>query len=351
MTARGILANLLIENENQFQLNDGVRSVTKKLALILLISVLAIMTAACGSESSSQSAGASDSGQSKATKDGKTLTIKHESGETKVPINPKKVVVFDYGVLDSLDKLGVKVAGVPKESLPSYLSKFKADSYENVGTLFEPDFEKIHKMHPDLIIISGRSSGAYDELSKIAPTINMSVDSANFMESFEDNVKTLGKIFDKEDLAEKELAKVEESVKDLHEKAASMNKKALVTLVSGGKVSAFGPGSRFGLIHDAFGLKPVDRSIKASTHGQSISFEYIVEKNPDDLFVIDRGAVVGDEKSAKQVIENTLVKKTKAYQNDHITYLNPDYWYLSSGGLTSVSEMVKEVTEGIEDKN
>jgi iron complex transport system substrate-binding protein len=322
-----------------------VISVTKRLFSIFIIAVLAMVTAACGS------ANQSESGQAEATKDSEKLTIKHESGETPVPKNPQKVVVFDYGVLDSLDKLGVNITGVPKESLPSYLSKFKADKYENVGTLFEPDFEKIHKMKPDLIIISGRSSEAYDELSKIAPTINMQVDSANYMQSFEDNVKTLGKIFNKEDLAKKELAKVDEAVKNLHDKAASMNKKTLVTLVSGGKVSAYGPGSRFGLIHDVFGLKPVDRSIKASTHGQSISFEYIVEKNPDYLFVVDRGAVVGDEKSAKQVIENALVKKTKAYQNHHITYLNPDYWYLSSGGLTSVSKMVKEVTEGIEDKN
>ena len=156
---------------------------TKKLVSILIIAVLAIVTVACGSDGANRSTGASDGNQSKATKDGKKLTIKHESGETKVPIHPQKVVVFDYGVLDSLDKLGVKVAGVPKESLPSYLSKFKADKYENVGTLFEPDFEKIHKMKPDLIIISGRSSEAYDELSKIAPTINMQVDSANYIQS------------------------------------------------------------------------------------------------------------------------------------------------------------------------
>ncbi|GJM75014.1 hypothetical protein HMSSN036_72300 [Paenibacillus macerans] len=60
-------------------------------------------------------------------------------------------------------------------------------------------------------------------------------------------------------------------------------------------MSAYGPGSRFGLIHDVFGVPAVDDTIEASTHGQSISFEYVAEKNPDYLFVVDRDAVVTEE--------------------------------------------------------
>ncbi|KPD00954.1 putative ABC transporter solute-binding protein YclQ precursor [Geobacillus sp. BCO2] len=65
------------------------------------------------------------------------------------------------------------------------------------------------------------------------------------------------------------------------------------------------------------------------------------------MFVIDRDAVVEGKPTAKQTIENALVKKTKAYQNGHIVYLDPNYWYLSGGGLTSVSEMIKQVEEGL----
>lgn len=69
----------------------------------------------------------------------------------------------------------------------------------------------------------------------------------------------------------------------------------------------------------------------------------MAEKNPDYLFVIDRGAVVGGKSSAKQVVENEMIKTTKAYKENHVVYLDPNYWYLSGGGLISVSEMVKEV--------
>lgn len=62
----------------------------------------------------------------------------------------------------------------------------------------------------------------------------------------------------------------------------------LVVLSNGGKVSAFGPGSRFGMVHEVFGVKPADENVEVAQHGQNVSFEYIVDLDPDYLFVIDR---------------------------------------------------------------
>ena len=61
------------------------------------------------------------------------------------------------GALIHLDKLGVKVAAVPHDGLPNYLSKYEGTT-ENAGGLKEPDFEKINELAPDLILISGSSS-------------------------------------------------------------------------------------------------------------------------------------------------------------------------------------------------
>lgn len=311
----------------------------KKLSLILLIAVIAIMTAACGAKDSSEKADSNEK---------EMITVEHQLGTTEVEKNPETVIVFDYGVLDSLDKLGIEVTGVPQASIPSYLSKYEESKYENVGGLKEPDFEKISELEPDLIIISGRQQEAYEELSKIGPTIFMGVDTTRYMESYKENAKTLGEIFGKEAEVENELQKVEDSIKSLNEKASASGQNGLIILANEGNISAYGPGSRFGLIHDVFGLKPVDKDIEVSTHGQAISFEYIVEKNPDYLFVIDRGAVVeGGTSSAKSIVENELVKTTKAYKNENIIYLDANYWYLSGGGLISVAEMVKEVEQGI----
>jgi len=314
----------------------------KKLFSILVISAFMIIISACGTNTSKSNE------ENTGAKPSEELTIKHLLDETKVKKNPQKVVVFDFGSLDTLDKLGIEPIALPKTNIPKYLEKYGDEKYENVGSLKEPDFEKIHSLKPDLIIISGRQMELYDEFKAIAPTIYLGVDTEKYMESFESNAKTIGKIFDKENEVEKELSAIEESIKTLNEKASSLDGKSLVVLANEGKVSAYGPASRFGIIHDVFGFAPVDDTIEVSTHGQSISFEYIVEKNPDYLFVVDRGAAVDGESSGKQIVENDMVEKTNAYKNGNIIYLDPDFWYLSGGGLESVSSMVKEVESALD---
>ncbi|MCR8631599.1 siderophore ABC transporter substrate-binding protein [Paenibacillus radicis (ex Xue et al. 2023)] len=325
----------------------------RKLSMLLVTIMIMLVAAACGTTSSNTGSGNTTGGAPtpapEAAKAPTELTFKHLLGETKVKTNPKKVVVFDYGILDSLDKLGLDAAitAVPQSNLPPYLAKYKDAKFKNAGTLQEPAFEKINEMSPDLIIISGRQQAHYAELSKIAPTVYMGVDNKKYMETFTENMERLGQIFGKEAVVKEELGKINASVKKVKDAAAASGKNALVTLVTGGKVTAYGPGSRFGMIHDVLGITPVEKNIEVSTHGQNISFEFIVEKNPDYLFVVDRETAVGESKTtAKQIIENELVKKSNAFKNGKIIYLDPNYWYLSGGGLASVAAMVQEIEKG-----
>ncbi|RKN79165.1 siderophore ABC transporter substrate-binding protein [Paenibacillus ginsengarvi] len=321
--------------------------------MLALLLVFVLIVSACGNGSDNQTTGGAapatsgDSNAAQTPAQPAELTIKHKLGETKVKKNPQKVVVFDYGVLDSLDRLGVEVTGVPQASIPPYLAKYKDAKYKNVGSLVEADFEKVSAIKPDLIIISGRLQTAYEELSKIGPTIFLGVDNAKYLETYTENAKTLGQIFGKESQVDTELAKVNETVKTVSAKIKANGKNALIILANEGAISAYGAGSRFGIIHDVLGFTPVDPGIEVSTHGKPVSFEYIAEKNPDYLFIVDRGAAVGGESAAKKTIENELVKKTKAFKDGNIVYLDQNYWYLSGGGLISVSEMVKEIEKSV----
>ena len=125
------------------------------------------------------------------------IKITHKLGETEVTKNPSRVIVFDYGIADALNTLEVEIIGLPKSSLPSLLSKYEDGKYENVGSLKEPDMEKVYELKPDLIIMSGRLESYYEELNKIAPTIYLGVDNADYLGSFKNNMETLGEIFDK----------------------------------------------------------------------------------------------------------------------------------------------------------
>lgn len=312
----------------------------RKLTMVTVLITLMIVIAACGSPDDNN----------ERSNDGPQLTIEHDLDTTVVNKNPSNVIVFDFGVLETLDVFGVPVLGVAKASLPSHLSKYDSSEYENIGSLFEPDFEGIYAMKPELIIISGRQSDLYDELSDIAPTIFMGVDQADYMNSFRHNVTVLGEIFDKEAEAAQHLSDIDEAIEALVARTSATEEKGLITLVSGGKVSAFGPNSRFGIVHDVFGVKAADSGIEVSTHGMSVGFEYIADINPDFLFVVDRDAVVEgvQDSPAQEVIENALVKNTNAYQNGNIIYLDPNYWYLSGGGIISVNKMIEQVTEGLQ---
>lgn len=320
-----------------------------KKKLIGFISVLAVITlvlGACGGNDAKK-----DAKETKMSEVAKDTTVKVTDGEGKeveVPKNPKKVVVFDMGSLDTINQLGVgeAVIGAPLKTLPKYLDTFK--SVESAGGIKEPDMEKINAMQPELIIISGRQQDAQKDLEKIAPTLYLGVDSAKTWKSTKQNIETLGTIFDKEKVAKEKITKLETDIKDLKEKAEASKKKGLVTLVNEGSLSAYGKGSRFGIVHDTFGVAMADDKIEASTHGQEISYEYVLEKNPDVLFVIDRTKAIGGDDSKNNVADNVLVKQTNAGKNGKVITLTPDVWYLSGGGIESTELMIKDVVKGFE---
>lgn len=323
----------------------------KKISIAIMMFATMVLLAACGggSKDKDEKDTSAPETDAPATEEVEFVEITHELANepVKVKKNPETVVVFDFGVLDTLDELGVEVTGVPKKNIPSYLSQYEDDQYTNVGGLKEPDLETIHAMSPDVIFISSRQADMYDELSEIAPTVYTNVDYTNYMDSFTANMKMLAEVFEKEDEMTEELATIEERVAEVAEKTATFDAKSLIVLANQGKVSAYGPSSRFGIIHDVFGFEAADEKIEASTHGQNITFEYILETNPDVLFVIDRDAAIGGDASAKDSLENDLVMKTTAYENDAIYYLDPNYWYLSGGGLLSIKEMIAEIEEAL----
>ncbi|AJD01700.1 iron complex transport system substrate-binding protein [Campylobacter lari] len=274
------------------------------------------------------------------------LEIKHDLGSTKVVKNPSRVIVFDYGILDSLKELNLsdKIIGVPLKNLPKYLDSFK--NVENVGGVQEPNFETIYKLKPDLIIVSGRQAKNFKSFEEIAPTLYLPVDTKDYLNSFEKNLNILGDIFDKKDLVKE---KFNALLQDINHFKSQINptKKGLIILTNANKMSAFGSKSRFGIIHDVLDVKVADENISVSTHGKNISPEYILKINPDYIFVVDRDAIVGGEGNARKTIENPIVKKTNAYKNNHIFYINPEYWYLSGGGLISIKIMLEEIIKDI----
>lgn len=280
---------------------------------------------------------------------GEAVVIEHKHGQIELDKIPERLVVFDYGILDALDGLGLsdRVIGLPKKSVPEYMDKYKGDDFEDVGTLQEPNFELIYELEPDLIIIADRQEKIFDEFQEIAPTLYISIMDGEYMDLFKENMGTLAKIFHKEDMVREKVEEIEAKIKELNELASEKGGEGLFLMANDGELSVYGPGSRFSIVYNEFGIKPVDDTIDESTHGDKITYEYIVEEDPEYIFVMDRGAIVGGDTTAKDVMENDLIKTSQAYKNDKIIYLTSPVWYVSSGGITSTGIMVDDILNNI----
>ena len=285
----------------------------------------------------------------------KTITISVENGkdeiiDLEVPFDPLKIVVVDYVALDMIDSwgLGDRVIGAPKSGPPAHLKKYVDDeNIVNLGGLKEIDMEAIMSLEPDIIFTSGRTASRYDEFSKIAPTVMTSIDyEKGFLTSFEEMVKRNASIFGLESKAEEQLSSFDKRISKLQ--VVSDDKTAIVGITSGGSLSTLGNGSRCSIIGTDIGFENIANDVD-ETHGNSASFELLVELDADYIFILDRDTAISADGAvaAEQLMDNELVHKTSAYKNDNIVYLTPSVWYLSEGGITSMDIMLKDIEEGI----
>ncbi|MFW6641551.1 siderophore ABC transporter substrate-binding protein [Nocardiopsis algeriensis] len=296
-------------------------------AFLSAIPLSALILAGCSAEDTSEEAEAS-------AESGGTVTVTAANGEVEVAQNPQTVVVFDNVQLDILDALGVEIAGIPSaEVVPEFFSEYAEDeSVANVGSLFEPDFEAVAALEPDLIISGGRSAEVTGDLEEIAPTIDMSVDTADLAGSLAERARTYGEIFDKTEEAEQLVSDFETRVDEVSAKLSEAGD-GLVIMTNAGEFSAYGPGSRYGFFYDSLGLEASVEVESDGRHGEVMSFEGLAEADPDWLLVLDRDAAIATEGStpAEQVLDNELVDRTTAAEEDQIVYLDSQELYLVGG--------------------
>lgn len=260
-----------------------------------------------------------------------TVTVDTARGDVDLAMNPSPLVVYDMTLLQDLAALDVAVDGAPSDLPLDNLHSETQPEPKEVGTLFEPDLEALNAMQPQAILVGSRMAEKYDELANIAPTLDMTIDTANIYESSKQRLHDLGALFGKS----AEAAKLQNDIDSLITEAKAVTKDSgtgLVVMVNGNKMSVYGADSRYGFIHNVVNVPIADDQIKDGRHGQPISFEYLQKTNPDWLFVVDRSAAIGEDSvGAKAVLDNPLVAQTTAWQKDQVVYLSPDS-YLAFGG-------------------
>jgi len=273
------------------------------------------------------------------------MDVEHAKGITSVKSNPAKVIVLDVGALDNLDALGVKITGVPAGNLVHYLDKYQQDSYIKAGTLFEPDIETIKNSKADLVIVGGRSSSKYNDVSPIAPTIDLSINADDYINNTQKTITQLGKIFNKNKEAAQlntnlssQIAKLQASTKDIGQSA--------VLMVNAGKISAIAPTSRMGWLYRDAGFKAI-AGIEQFNRENPMPLQFLADANPEWLLVIERDSAIGKgsaETAANKVLANSKeITQTTAWKKGQVVYLYPQESYIVGNGYTALTRIMQQV--------
>ncbi|MEQ3624230.1 MAG: siderophore ABC transporter substrate-binding protein [Celeribacter sp.] len=273
------------------------------------------------------------------------VTIPTATGEAQITATPETVAIFDLAAVDTVHALGVDIAGIPNSLFLERLDAV-ADDATVVGTLFEPDFEALANLNPDLIIAGGRSSAQVEALSRLAPTLDMTITPEGFFDQVRARTAAYGEIFGKQAEADALLTQLDDKLATARA-AVDGKGDALIILTNGGNISTYGQGTRFGWLHTALDLPQAVETLDATqTHGESVSFEFIAEADPDWLLVIDRGAAIGQAgEAARATLDNQLIAGTSAAKNDRIVYLDPAELYVAGGGVAAAMHTLDQITD------
>lgn len=325
----------------------------------MLSAAMVLSLAACGSTSGSSSADSSQEAESgngedsgEATPETVTIQSRNAEGEltdVEVPYDPERIAILDMACLDILDNLGVgdRVVGSASTSLDYLQDYVTNEEIVNLGTIKEADMEAVMECEPDIIFIGGRLSSSFDDLNEIAPVVYLSTDmEAGLVESVRTNASTIASIFGLEDKVDALMADFDSRIETLAQFAEG--KTAIIGMCTSGSFNVLGNDGRCSLIGNEIGFENigVDADVDTATHGNEASFEFIVDKNPEYIFVMDRDAAIGTDGAqlAQEIMENELVMGTDAYKNGNIVYLaHPAVWYTAEGGVTALDVMLQDL--------
>ncbi|HAG80698.1 MAG TPA: iron-siderophore ABC transporter substrate-binding protein [Cyanobacteria bacterium UBA12227] len=254
--------------------------------------------------------------------------VKHEMGSTCIPRNPQRVVTMWLGSLSSAWALGIKPIAstwIPDEAFPEYLDG--GDSIKYVGTIAEPNLEKILSIKPDLIVSNTRLRNLYQRLSAIAPTVvvNISSPPPPWQENLENIANIFGKEREKKQLINQYWQRIEKIKQALGNKRHQMQV-SVITVNPPYGIFTYGKKHPTGkLLHD-IGLQRPPMQTGDFFTKDKISQELLSEVDGDVIFLSYRGGK-GAKESLQKLQKNPLWRQLKAVQQNRVYLVDSDNWY------------------------
>ncbi|NJK51696.1 MAG: iron-siderophore ABC transporter substrate-binding protein [Leptolyngbyaceae cyanobacterium SU_3_3] len=257
--------------------------------------------------------------------------IKYRRGEACIPLEPKRIVALDVpAVLDPLLALGIKPVGTVVDSFgngqdwsgkryfPALLPEL-VEGIEIVGVEATPSVEKILKLKPDLILMADQSELAFEQLSKVAPTVLTDVFRNRI--PIKENFRKIAEIAGKKKEAEEILNQYEQRISNVKEQLSDRLISSEISVLGYHQNHLSIPGnwaSHLQVFQD-IGLK-VKPALLEPDEYVGISFEVISDFDADIMFFIDFNT------SSKAFYQNPLIQSLDAVKNGHAYIVNGSIW-------------------------
>ncbi|WP_088241457.1 ABC transporter substrate-binding protein [Calothrix rhizosoleniae] len=300
------------------------RSLNRQRRFILFMVATNLVVSACG-KNIAQTNNKSETSASKVLK-----PVQHALGETKVPVNPTKIVVLDLFTAEAIISLGIQPVGASGIIINNLLHlQLDPSQIIDIGHPRRPNVEKILALKPDLILTSKMATkpDTYEMLSKIAPTVVFDIDSeAQWQKLTSLCADVLGKQAEEKKLLQDYEAKLQKLKAQLSNEQKP--KGISVVYFYPKRIWAFGKDTFSGSILEAAELSRPRNQAKEK--GIQISPELLNEIDADALFVLkprSQSKIAVDIRNAVNKIKNNplwsklnVVKTNQVYEVDA-------YWY------------------------
>lgn len=288
--------------------------------------------------------------------------LQHNQGHLQLEQTPKKVISFELAHLDTLNSLGIEPIGVPQSVYEGVLEKYAQSP--TVGTLFEPDYEQLQALAPDLIIAGGRSAAAIPELKNIAPTISFDTDPNAFLDSIKSSSMNIAQAWGKTEKAQQLINNLEQNVQ--HLRKINQGKSGVLLFTINGRLIPHAPGDRFGYVYELSGLTPVlpartqdelkqsrpkagTPEARAAAEKTALELSAIARTDPDWIIMLDRGAINGAEKTAARTLAaHPELGQSTAFQQGNVYYADPNSWYIVTGGLNNLTNITADMIQSMQ---
>ncbi|MGY3689671.1 ABC transporter substrate-binding protein [Vibrio coralliilyticus] len=272
--------------------------------------------------------------------------IKHELGVASFDQAPKKVVALDWALTETVLSLGVMpqgiadVAGYNTWVAQPELNKNVID----VGTRREPNLELIADLKPDVILISEHIAPAYKQLEQIAPVLVYTVysDAKTPLASVESITRSLGKLFNKEQQAQKVIEQTTARLKTNGDKikAANADLKPLmfIRFINDKTLRIHSDGSLAQSTITKMGLKNDWHEATNMWGFTTAGTEKLAEHQKTNLMIF--GPLKDNER--KQLTQSPLWQAMEFTRTDSV-YELPAIW--TFGGLIAAQRFSDHITE------